>query len=449
MTIHSKTLDQLDATHSWHPFGQMKEYLENPRIHIEKGEGCWLFDTDGNKYLDCNASLWTNVHGHNHPELNQAIANQLSQIAHSSYLGLSHKIGTLLSEKLIALAPSKLQRVFYCDNGAGSIEVALKLSFQYRQLVNQPEKTEVIALKQGYHGDTFGAMSVGDAGTWHHWFNNWMFPCHKIPSPAGNNSAQSLESLNDLLEERAHSISCLIMEPLIQGPAGMLLSDPGYLKKVETLCKKHDVHLILDEVFVGMGRTGTIFACSQENIQPDFLCISKGLTGGYLPMGATLTTDTIYEAFLNPFESFKSFIHGHTHSGNPLCCAAALKNLELLEKLIHSGKLSETTNYFQKAIQKHFAGHPNVKEIRQRNLIAAIDLYPGGDTNNEFPLEDRVGLQICIQARKHKLLIRPLLDSLLIVPPLIISKEEIDFLCSNLIHSINSTVSKYEAVHTI
>lgn len=441
--------DKWDREHAWHPFTQMQEYVGLPQLQVDRGEGSWLYDVEGNRYLDGNASIWTNAHGHNDPELNQVVIDQLGKVAHSTYLGLSHPVGARLSAKLAEISPEGLERVIFSDNGSCAIEIALKVSFQYWQLVGSPRKRLVLGMENGYHGDTFGTMSAGDSHDFHGRFSAWCFESLTFPAPvclerAGvvsyQEDGESLASLQTILEERSSEIACLVMEPSIQGPAGMRFQPKGFLKKVAELCERFDVHLILDEVFVGCGRTGRMFACEAEEVSPDFLCLAKGLSAGYLPMAATLTHEKVYQAFLGTFDSGKAFIHGHTFTGNPLAAAVSLKSIEKLELLVASESFSQNQEYFGACLECTFARHPNVKELRQRGFVAAIDLYPGEGSEVEWALNDRMGLQVCLKARDFGVLLRPLLDSVLIVPPLTISKEEIDFLIAGLEAAIGETL---------
>ena len=441
--------NQWDATHSWHAYTQMQEYLGIPQIHIEYGKGCWLYDSDGRRYLDGNASIWTNVHGHSDPDLNRALHEQLEKVAHSTWLGLSHPVGCKLMERLTTHAPNDLTRVVFSDNGSTAIEVALKLCFQYWQLVGQPNKISVVHMDGAYHGDTFGAMSVSDSAGFHERFQHWLFKTKRFPRPSCQeyggkvytaDDTHSLEALEQLLETEAANIACLIIEPSIQGAAGMRLQPPGFLKKLETLCRRYDVLLILDEVFVGFGRLGSLFVCESEGICPDLLCLSKGLAAGYLPLAATLTTEKLYKAFLGPFTEYRTFFHGHTFTANPLAAAVALKSLEKLNALIESGHLNETLHHFAAALADAFSGHPHVREIRQRGLTAALDLYPGSDSTAAYPPEERKGLNVCLEARRHGLLIRPLGDTLVIVPPIVIQPDEIDYLIQALIKAMKTSL---------
>ena len=441
-------LDGWDRDHSWHPFTQMKEYLSHEPLHVEKAKGCWLFDGEGRHYLDTNASVWTNVHGHNDPELNEALTAQLGRVAHSTYLGLSHPVGAELGRRLCEAAPRGLARVTYSDNGSNAIEIALKQSFQHWQQVGRPEKRLVVGLEGGYHGDTFGAMSVGGSDGFHGRFGAWKFASRRVPAPicqevngvvTREESRRSLECLEQVLESEGGKIAAVILEPWVQGPAGMRMQPKGFLKMVEALCRSFGAHLILDEVFVGFGRMGGLFVCEAEGVRPDFLCLAKGLAAGYLPLAATLTTTEIFESFWGDFESGRGFYHGHTFTGNPLAAAVALKSLEKLERLIGSGRLDRAIAGFGERVSK-LERHPKVRSARQRGMAAAIDLYPGGDDANAWQLNDRMGMKVCLTGRKHGLLLRPLMDSILLVPPLVISEREQDFLFENLEISINETL---------
>ncbi len=450
---HSHTLHAWDRSHAWHPFTQMSEYLALPPLHIASGQGVWLTDTDGRRYLDGTASVWTNVHGHNDPDLNRALRDQAGKIAHSTMLGLSHPVGAELAHKLATLAPGDLNRCFFSDNGSNAVEIALKMSFQFWQLTGRPEKRKVISMRNSYHGDTFGTMAVGDSGIFHERFRPWFFPVEKFPAPTcvelahqilSANSETSLAALENLLARIAPETACLILEPSVQGAAGMKQQPPGFAQKVAQLCRAHDIHLILDEVFVAFGRLGPMLICAEENIVPDFLCLAKGLTAGYLPLAATVVREPIYEAFLGPYEEYRAFFHGHTFTGNPLAAAVSLASIQKLEQLISSGQLRETIAHFGQSLRETFAHHPNIAEIRQRGLAAAIELVPDATSPNRFPTADRVGLQVCLAARQHGLLLRPLGDTLLLVPPIAISKEEIHLLTTRTLTALNETLHQFQ-----
>ena len=433
-------LDQWDQQHSWHPFSQMQEYCAWPKLHVERGKGCWLWDTQGNRYLDTNASVWTNTFGHNDPELNAALHDQIQKIAHSTYLGLSHPVAAELGYRLCHAAPGKLKRIYYSDNGSNAIEIALKLSYQYWQLKGQTQRTKVIGMQGGYHGDTIGTMAAGSSGRFHErfksWFlDSWHFPapqCHRQNGKISNADMKvSLETLEAYLKQNANEIACLVIEPLVQGAAGMMQQPDGFVKAIEALCRKYAIHLILDEVFVAFGRLGTLYACEQEEVIPDFLCLGKGISAGYMPLAATLVQSEIYDAFLGEWTANRTFFHGHTFTANPLACAVALKNLEKLNTLITTGRLAQTIKDFGQILTNTFAAHSNVCQIRQFGLTAAIDLAPANN-QPEWPVEARIGWQVCLAARKHGLILRPLADSLLLVPPLVITKEEIIFMCDKI-----------------
>jgi len=440
--------DREEMQHVWHPFTQMQEYESIPELCIVSGKGGWLTDSKGNRYLDGNASIWTNVHGHNDPELNQALIEQLNQLAHATLLGTTHPKAVQLAEVLARLAPPSLSKVFFTDNGSGAVEVALKLSFQYWQLKGKPAKQRVIGLTNGYHGDTFGTMAVGNSGFFHDRFKPWCFKTSHIPAPTCQelngtcksiNLEQSLQALEEILKEKHLEIACVIIEPSVQGAAGMHLLPPGYTQAVSILCKAYDVHLICDEVFVGFGRLGSMIISTEEKVVPDFICLAKGLTAGYLPLAATLVRDEIYDAFLGPYDSFKAFFHGHTFTGNPLGCAVALENIRKLEILIHSGKLQSRIKAFGAALESAFKSHPKVLSIRQRGLCAALDLDPNSPRNptKSYP-NLRLGLRVCLEARSHGLLLRPLGNSILLVPPLCLSEDELNLLVEKTLNSLNA-----------
>jgi len=422
-----------DLRHVWHPFTQMQEYFGLPPLAIASGRGGWLTDTAGRRYLDGNASIWTNVHGHNDPDLNAALERQLGRVAHSTMLGLTHPAGAELAQALSELAPDGLGRVFFSDNGAGAVEVALKLSFQYWQLRLRPEKRGVIGMANGYHGDTFGAMAAGDSGYFHDRFRPWCFPADHFPAPRcrewngtirESDASVSLNALDALLSERAERTACLILEPSVQGAAGMRLQPPGFVAAVAARCRAHGVHLILDEVFVGFGRLGPMLVCAEEGVSPDFLCLAKGLTAGYLPLSATLAQEEIFEAFLGSHESRRAFHHGHTFTGNPLAAAVALENIRKLRPMTEGPVLRRRIDAFGRLLDAAFAGHPFVSEIRQRGLAAAVELDVAKE-KRRGGADQRLGLRVCLRAREHGLLLRPLGDSLLLVPPLCLDEAEL------------------------
>ena len=428
-------LDAADRRFGWHPFTQMREYQDNPRLHLVRGEGNWLIDGEGNRYLDGNASVWTNVHGHNDPDLNRALREQLEQVAHVTLLGLNHPVATELAEDLAGLTGGALPRCFYTDNGSNAIEVALKLSFQYWQLVGQEAKRGVISMEGAYHGDTFGTMAVGGRSEFHRRFNPWLFAAQTFPAPvhaecagqvARSDVSASLAALKAILERDAATTACVILEPVVQGAAGMVQQPAGFVKAVAALCRQYGVHLILDEVFTGFGRLGALTASEREGIVPDFLCLAKGLAAGYLPLAATLTSEQIYAAFVGKFSEGKTFFHGHTFSGNPLACAVARASLRKLKPMLASGQVAERATLLGREMAAAFAGHPHVRTFRQLGLTGSVEFKPA--SADRWPTDTRAGFQVALAARRHGLIIRPLADSILFVPPISIQADEVKHL---------------------
>jgi adenosylmethionine---8-amino-7-oxononanoate aminotransferase len=438
-----------DQAHVWHPFAQMREYLGLPPLVITAGRGGWLMDPEGREYLDGNASIWTNVHGHRDPDLDAALRAQLDAVAHTTLLGLAHGPAAELAAELVADAPPGLDKVFYTDNGSGAVEVALKQSFQFWQLTGHPEKTGVIGLAGAYHGDTFGTMSVGDSGFFHERFRPWCFRASHFPAPLcrewggvvrAADATASLAALRELLARDSARTAAVIIEPSVQGAAGMRLQPPGFLRAVADLCAEFEVHLIADEVFTGFGRLGALFVCREEGVTPDFLCLAKGLTAGYLPLAATLTRTRIHDAFLGSYTSGRAFFHGHTFTGNPLACAVALASLRKLHALIADGVLARRARHFANEIAT-LASHPHVAEIRQRGFAAALDLRRANGT--AYDPEARAGLAVCLRARAHGLILRPLGDSLLLVPPLCLDEAELTQLVARTRLAIDDTLPAF------
>ena len=435
---HPSALDALDAADrrfGWHPFTQMREYQDNPRLHLVRGEGNWLIDGEGKRYLDGNASVWTNVHGHNDPDLNRALREQAEQVAHVTLLGLNHPVATELAADLAGLTGGALPRCFFSDNGSNAVEVALKLSFQYWQLVGQPAKRGVISMEGAYHGDTFGTMAVGARSEFHRRFNPWLFAAQTFPAPthsecagevARSDATASLAALQALLERDAATTACVILEPRVQGSAGMVQQPADFVRAVADLCRAHGVHLILDEVFTGFGRVGALTVAELEGVVPDFLCLAKGLAAGYLPLAATLTSESIYAAFLGKFSEERTFFHGHTFSGNPLGCAVARASLRKLKPMLASGQVAARAQLLGQEMQAAFAGHPHVRTFRQFGLTGSVEFQPAHA--ERWPTDTRAGYQVALAARRHGLIIRPLGDSILFVPPISIQPDEVKHL---------------------
>ncbi len=442
-----------DRTHVWHAFTQMQEY--EPLI-IERAQGCTLIDVHGRRYLDGVSSLWCNVHGHRHPKLDAAIRAQLDKVAHVTSLGLSNPTTIRLAKRLCDLAPRGLEHVFFSDSGATAVEVALKMAFQYWRQCDEPRprKSQYIALDAAYHGDTLGSVSVGGVARFHEMFRPLLFDVLRLPAPdayrlpAGisrEDAAQHyLQQLARLLNEHADQVAALVIEPLVQCAAGMVMHPAGYLRGVRELTRKHNVLLIADEVAVGMGRTGRMFACEQEDVSPDFLCLAKGLTGGYMPVAATLTTDEVWKAFLGDYASSRTFFHGHTFGGNPLGCAAALATLDVFEEEQTLANLQPKMARLAEHLAR-IAAHPHVGQVRQCGMLGAIDLVADKGARTPFPWEEKRGLRVCEHALTQGVWIRPLGNVLVLMPPLAISLAEIDQLCAATAAGIHATLGEHRS----
>jgi adenosylmethionine-8-amino-7-oxononanoate aminotransferase len=455
MSTSHEQLEQWDRDHVWHPFTPMQMYAGERPIIIERAQGCMLIDQDGKEYIDGVSSLWCNVHGHRVPQLDQAIRDQLDQVAHSTLLGLANVPSIRLARRLVELAPPGLNHVFFSDDGATAVEVALKMAFQYwRQCPQpQPQKTQFLAIQNAYHGDTLGDVSVGDLARFHHLFAPLLFPTVRAPSPycyrcpLGLERARCqidcVEALVSLVREHHEILAAVVVEPLMQAAAGMIAAPEGYLRRVREITQQMNVLLIADEVAVGMGRTGTLFACDRENVVPDFLCLAKGLTGGYLPLAATLTTNEIYQAFLGRPEEGKTFYHGHTYTGNPLGAAVALANLDLLVGADTSldkpaGVLAKLPDKIERLRGHlvHMAELPHIGDIRQQGMMAGIELVQDKGAKTPFPPEKRMGAAVCRAARDQGVFLRPLGDVIVIMPPLAIEDSLLDRLCKVVYNSL-------------
>lgn len=448
---------RLDKQFLWHPFTQQSEWEKGDPIVIRSAKGATLTDTEGRGYVDGVSSLWVTAHGHRHPALDRAVRRQLSRMAHTTFLGLTHEPAARLGQALVDISPPGLQRVFYSDNGATSVEVALKMAFQYGAHRGE-HRPEYLALSGSYHGDTLGAVSVGGMAAFHKTFRPLLFKSHFAPAPhcyrcpfrktepqpelrTGDESTEvksprpgdlraetgcrweCLRGAEKILKTRGPRLAAAIVEPIVQGASGMRVMPRGYLKGFEQLCRKYNVLLIADEVATGFGRTGRMFAVEQEGVRPDFLCVAKTLTGGYLPLAATLTTQQIYQAFLGRYEDFKTFFHGHSYTANPLACAVALENLSLYQKeetLIHLKAKREWLTDFLKEV----ALLPHVGHVRQSGFMGGIELVKNKSTGQPYPIGERKGILVCNLLLKKGVWLRPLGDVIVILPPLSISKRE-------------------------
>jgi adenosylmethionine-8-amino-7-oxononanoate aminotransferase len=412
-----------DQAHCWHPFTRQGEWCgrgHEPLVLV-RGAGAWLWDSEGRRYLDGNSSIWTNIHGHAHPAINAAIGAQLEKVAHTSFLGFTHPLAAQLAERLCGFFPEHtLERVFFSDDGSTAIECALKMAVQYRQQTGEPERNGFVAFANGYHGDTLGAASLGGVGRFFERFRGSGFP------------VQHVASMDELRTLATGNIAGIVIEPLIQGVNEMRPWPVGMLAELRQWCDETGTHLILDEVMTGFGRTGSLFACQREDVIPDFLCLAKGLTGGYLPLAATLTTGKIYDAFLGTAD--RAFYYGHSYTANPLGCAAALASLDLFEQERTLDQLPAKIAHLARALAALKSRHPLIHEIRQCGFIAGIELRrPDGE---KFPVSERFGEAICLAARDHGLLTRPILDTIVLMPPLCTSIEQIDHAIAALDHAL-------------
>jgi adenosylmethionine-8-amino-7-oxononanoate aminotransferase len=432
----ARRLEKLDKKYIWHPFTQMQEWEKEPQIIIESGAGSLLTDVRGKKYIDGVSSLWVTVHGHRKKEIDAAVSAQLKKIAHSTLLGLSNVPAVVLAEKLIRIAPKGLSKVFYSDSGSTAVEIALKIAFQYWQQKG-PEfrsKTKFISLNEAYHGDTIGSVSVGGIDLFHRIYKPLLFASYKIESPycyrctLGKTRPRCgfacVKHAEAVIRRRCRETAALIIEPLVQGAAGMLMQPPGYLKRIRELCTKYGILMIADEVATGFGRTGSMFACEREGVSPDIMCIAKGITAGYLPLAATLTTGEIYRGFLAEYREMKTFFHGHTYTGNPLACAAANASLDLFKKESTLKKLQPKIAMLSSELTR-INELKHVGEIRQKGFMVGIELVRNGKTKEPYPLEQKKGIRVALECRRHGLIIRPLGNVIVLMPPLAISKREL------------------------
>ena len=439
----SRELQEYDRQYVWHPFTQMKEWEADLPVIIERGEGSWLIDTDGNRYLDGVGSIWTNVHGHCKEAINSAIKAQVDRLEHSTLLGLGNDQAALLAKRLVEIAPAGMTKVFYSDNGSTAVEIGVKMAFQYWQHLGRPERTKFISFRNAYHGDTIGAVSVGGIDIYHAVFRPLLFPTIQAPSPycyrceltderdCARCGMLCLAELKKLMAAHAHEVAGLVIEPLVQGAGGMIVQPDGFVRRVRELCDRYDILMIADEVAVGFGRTGTMFACGREGITPDIMALSKGITAGYLPLAATLTTQKVYDAFLGEYKELKTFFHGHTFTGNPIACAAALASLDLFgsERLLEA--LPAKIDYLRTRLAA-LNELQHVGECRQCGMIGGVELVSDRESREPYPWEDRMGIRVCVEARKHGLFLRPLGNIIVVFPPLSISLDELKLLMDGI-----------------
>jgi adenosylmethionine---8-amino-7-oxononanoate aminotransferase len=433
----------------WHPCTQMHDHRTVPMVPIARGEGAWLIDTNGRRYLDGISSWWTNLFGHANPRLAAALAEQAQTLEHVIFAGFTHEPAVALAEELVRVTPPGLNRVFYADNGSAAIEVALKMSFHYWLNQGHGEKTRFIALTGSYHGETLGALSVSDVALYRKTYAPLLLTPILAPSAdtyeaqAGESPSEvakrRLEELRQLLEQHAHEVCAVIVEPLVQCAGGMRMYHPDYLAGLRRLCDAYNVHFIADEIAVGFGRTGTLFACEQAHVAPDFMCLSKGLTGGFLPLSAVLTTNQVYEAFYAEYAAGKAFLHSHSYTGNPLACRVALETL----RIFRDEPVLERNRLLAAHLTKRLAplrDHPHVADVRQTGMIAAVELVADKASRTPFPSTERRGLRVYLHGLEHEALLRPLGDIIYFMPPYVVSTGEIDHLVDTAIAGIEHAV---------
>jgi adenosylmethionine-8-amino-7-oxononanoate aminotransferase len=437
-----------DLAHVWHPFTRMDEWLADDPLVIDNAEGCWLYDADGNAYLDGNSSLWVNVHGHRRPELDQAVKGQLEKVAHTTFLGLTNPPAAELAERLVALTPPGLERVFFSEAGASAVEVAVKMAYAYWLFNGQGQRSKFVSMESAYHGDTIGSVSVGRIDEFHATYRPLLFPtegfaqvyCYRCPLGLTYPECEiaCADTLDDVLAREGDQVGAVVIEPLVQGAGGLVTAPDGHLAKVAEITRRHGVLLIADEVATGFGRTGTMFACDQEGVAPDLMALGKGLTGGYLPMSATLATPEIFDAFTAEEEAF---FHGHSYAGNPLAAAAALANLDLFaaeDTLGHANRLADALT----AELGKLAELAHVGDVRQRGLMTGVELVAEPATGAPYPEDARMGARVCRRARDLGLVIRPLGDVVVIMPALVMTAEQLTFLVETLARAIREATEQ-------
>ncbi len=462
-----KRLEDWDKKYIWHPFTQMKEWISESNLIIERGKGSYLYDIHGNRYLDGVSSLWVTVHGHRKKEIDKAIKDQLGKVAHSTLLGLSNVPAVELAKRLVEIAPktgvrgqesgvknsklktqnSTLTKVFYSDSGSTSVEIALKIAFQYWQNKGSKNKTKFLTFKNAYHGDTIGSVSLGGIDLFHEIYRPLLFQTIQVNSPycyrchLGKEypscKIACLKEVEDTLKKHHKEVAALVIEPLVQGAAGILTQPEGFLKGLRKLCDKYKVLMIADEVATGFGRTGRMFACEHEGIVPDIMCVAKGITGGYLPLAATLTTQDVYDAFLAEYKEFKTFFHGHTYTGNPLACAAAIANLEIFEKESTIANLQAKISLLEEELAK-LQQLIHVGDIRQKGFMVGIEVVKDKKTKAPYPVEKRMGHKVILEARKRGAILRPLGNVIVLMPPLSIKEAELKRLLKITYESIKA-----------
>jgi len=442
-----KQLMDWDKEYIWHPFTQMKDYMDMNPLVIQKGEECYLVDTSGNRYIDGVSSLWVLVHGHGKKELVDAIQKQSKTLCHSTLLGLANVPSVILAKKLIEIVPKGLSKVFYSDNGSTSVEIALKMAYQYWQQKGEKRRKRFIAFTNAYHGDTIGAVSVGGIDLFHQVYGPLLFKTFKAPSPYCYRCPMKLrqetcgmacvDAFEKVVKKHHEETCAVIIEPLVQGAAGMILQPPGWLNAIWKIAKEYGLLFIADEVATGFGRTGNLFACEEERISPDFMCVAKGITGGYLPLAATLSTEEVFNGFLGQFDEFKTFFHGHTYTGNPIACAVAVESINLFKKEGLLQKLQQKTAILKNSLDR-FKELTHVGEVRQKGFMVGIELVKSRKTKRSYAPGDKIGQKVIWEARKRSVIIRPLGDIIVLMPPLAIDRPTLEELVDVTYESIKA-----------
>ncbi len=438
-------LQKKNKQYIWHPFTQMKDYLESEPIIIERGEGITLIDVNGTRFYDGVSSIWLNVHGHCNSDINQAIIDQIKKISHSTLLGQANVPAVLLAEKIINVSPKNLTKVFYSDSGSEAVEIGLKIAYQYWKLKGQTKKKSFIAMTNAYHGDTIGATSVGGMDLFHATYRDLLFKTYRSPYPdiyrfEGTKDecrVDCIKKIEALINLRHEEIAGLIVEPVVQGAAGMIIMPDGFMKEIEAICKANNILLLADEVATGFGRTGKLFACEYDQVKPDIMMIAKGLTGGYLPLAATLTSEAVYSEFLGDYSGKKTFFHGHSYTGNQLGCAAAIANIDLFEKNKIIDSLAEKSSLMSRLLNE-LDVHPHVGDIRIKGMMAGIELVKDKDSKLSYPWENKMGTKVCDECRKLGMIIRPLGNVVIFMPPLVSANEELADMISILTRAIKT-----------
>jgi len=444
----SKNLSHWDKKYLWHPFTQMKDWIAEEPLVIDKAQGCYLYDTKGEKYLDGVSSLWVTVHGHGKQEINHALAQQIRKLDHSTLLGLANTPSIELAKRLVEITPEGLNKVFYSESGSTSVEIAIKMAYQYWQNQGKIQKTKIAHLANSYHGDTLGSVSVGGIDLFHKVYKDLIFDAIKLHfcdcyrAPRGKKypqyAVECLDKIEKVLSEKNKSIAALIVEPIVQAAAGMIMWPEGILRGMADICRRNDILFIADEVATGMGRTGAMFACQHEGVVPDIMCLAKGLSGGYLPLSATITKDKIYDAFWADYRDQKTFFHGHTYTGNPICAAAAIANIDVFKKESTLKKMQAKIKFLKDKLAR-FYDLSIVGDVRQKGFMVGIELVKNQQTKEPFDWAERIGIQVCQRARARGVILRPLGNVIVLMPPLSISKLDLEKLLSVAYESIHKT----------